>query len=859
MRKNLLILLVSVFTACITFAQVNAQTLVKGKLLDAQTKEPLIGASVLVKGTTVASSAGLDGTFKIKVPAGGKTLVITFIGYVTKEVDVSGADMGVIMLVSSTSSLKEVSVTSDIAIDRKTPVAVSVLSAAFIDEKIGNQDYPQLLSNTPSVTATAQGGGYGDSRISIRGFSSASGKGNVALTVNGIPVNDMENGSIYWSDFSGLTDVTSSVQIQRGLGAAKIIVPSFGGTINITTRSTDAVKEGIVSETVGSDNYQKTNVLLSTGLDKNGWAVTFQGSKTTGDGNADGLSFVGYNYFFNLSKVISPSQTLSLNVMGATQTHGQRPEELISYYQNAPQGIRWNYQNGIKDGQPFNPYKNFFSKPLFSLNHDWTINDKSSLNTVLYATYGTGGGGGIGGTTPPREAGTNIYTPFDYTAVEKTNATSVDGSAATYLYANHNDHVWYGLRSTYNTKLTDNISLTAGIDGRYYYGTHYEVVTDLLGADYVNAPYAAPSPGGSGTNDINNPNERAVVGDKINFYNKDYVEYAGVYTQAEYSKDNLSAFITLSGSGQADKRTDYFNYLNSDPNQTSPWAKFFTYQAKAGANYNINDEMNVYANIGYITKPPYFDKGVFQNYTNVINSNPVDEKLFSYELGYGYKIAGFSAKLDLYRSLYKDQTRTSNVFDQTSNQELTANVSGVDELHQGVELELKAKPIKIITVNGFLSVGDWHYTQNAGPASLYNSQQQVIYTVKEVYLQNIKTGDAAQTTAGLGVDVDVTPSLKIGTNHYFYGNYYSNFLFTNITSPGLTPYKIPDFSIWNLNAVLKLKIAGFDAALTGNVFNVLNTKYISDSYDAAAANDPSKVSVYYGLVRTFTTGLRVKF
>src|SRR5665213_1903611 len=115
--------------------------------------------------------------------------------------------------------------------------------------------------------ATAQGGGYGDSRISIRGFSSASGQGNVALTINGIPVNDMETGSIFWSDFSGLVDVTTSTQVQRGLGASKIIVPSFGGTINITTRSTDAVQGGYISQTIGSDGYEKTAVLISTGLD----------------------------------------------------------------------------------------------------------------------------------------------------------------------------------------------------------------------------------------------------------------------------------------------------------------------------------------------------------------------------------------------------------------------------------------------------------------------------------------------------------------------------------------------------------------------------------------------------------------
>jgi len=860
MRRHLLSCLFIIFFisfACLALAQ----TKVTGKVTDANTQEPLTGATILVKGTTTATTASLDGSFKITVPSGSQVLVVSFIGYVSKEIGVNDgrSNVGMIQLQPASANMREVIINGDVAIDRKTPVAVTTLGPQFIEEKLGNQDIPQLLSYTPGVMATAQGGGYGDSRISIRGFSSASGQGNVALTVNGIPVNDMENGAIFWSDFSGLTDVTTSIQIQRGLGASKIIIPSFGGTINITTRSTDAVRGGYVWQTIGSDGYDKTAVLMSTGLDKNGWAATFQGSRTMGNGNAEGLNFLGYNYFFNLSKVLSATQTLSFSVMGATQTHGQRPSEPIASYQNAPQGIRWNYQNSIRDGgQPFTPYNNFFSKPLFSINHDWSINDKSSLSTVLYGTYGSGGAGGIGGTLPPRIAGTNIYTPFDYTAVEKTNATSADGSAGTYLYASHNDHVEYGVRSTYKTVLGEHLDLSTGIDARYYEGTHYEVVTDLLGADYVKNNYTAGANFGSRSGDINNPVQRAVVGDKIAYYNKDAVETAGAFAQAEYSKNNFSAFVTLSGAEQADKRADYFNYLNSDPAQTSRWVNFFTYMAKTGANYNINDQMNVYANIGYITKPPFFDKGVFQSFTNIVNPNPVDEKLFSYELGYGFKLPGFSAKLNLYRSMYYDQTLTSS-FNDPSGAIFTANVAGVNTMHEGAELELMFRPVKEIILHGMLSVGDWYYTNNAGPANVYNSSQAVVSTIPLAYLKGIKVGDAAQTTASLGLDLNVTPELRIGADGLYYGNYYSRFNFANVTKAGSTPYIIPNWTTINLNAAFKFKMAGFDATFLANVMNLMNTKYIADSFDASASGLPANVSVYYGLGRTFTTGLKVRF
>ena len=89
----------------------------------------------------------------------------------------------------------------DVAKERKTPVAVSTIKATEIQAKIGNQEFPDLLKSTPSVYVSKSGGGYGDSRVNIRGFSQE----NIAVMINGMPVNDMENGAVYWSNWSGLS------------------------------------------------------------------------------------------------------------------------------------------------------------------------------------------------------------------------------------------------------------------------------------------------------------------------------------------------------------------------------------------------------------------------------------------------------------------------------------------------------------------------------------------------------------------------------------------------------------------------------------------------------------------------------
>ena len=57
--------------------------------------------------------------------------------------------------------------------------------------------------------------------------------------INGMPVNDMENGAVYWSNWAGLSDITSAMQVQRGLGASKLAIASVGGTINVVTNSSE--------------------------------------------------------------------------------------------------------------------------------------------------------------------------------------------------------------------------------------------------------------------------------------------------------------------------------------------------------------------------------------------------------------------------------------------------------------------------------------------------------------------------------------------------------------------------------------------------------------------------------------------
>src|SRR5690606_37971533 len=141
------------------------------------------------------------------------------------------------------------------------------------------------------------------------------------------------------------------MQVQRGLGASKVAVPSIGGTINIISKTTDAEEGGNIYTTLANDGYKKFGFTYSTGLMVNGLAATVSGSKTDGEGYVDGTQFNAASYFLNVSKEINNDHKLSFTAFGAKQRHGQRQNRnTIETYKQSERGKKfnpdWGYNNG---------------------------------------------------------------------------------------------------------------------------------------------------------------------------------------------------------------------------------------------------------------------------------------------------------------------------------------------------------------------------------------------------------------------------------------------------------------------------------------------------------------------------------
>jgi len=886
------------FFVVLMIAQLSfSQGLVKGIVVDKTTNEALIGVSVYNSASGVGVSTSLDGSFAIQLPAGKQDLTISYVGYATQIVKVlaNNPDLGNIALESEIIGLNDVIVTSSVAIRRKTPVALSVVDPITIENKIGVKEFPEILKSTPGVYATRQGGGFGDSRINLRGFESA----NIAVMINGVPVNDMEWGGVYWSNWAGLSDVTRSMQVQRGLGASKVAAPSLGGSINVVTRSTDARKGGAVSYGIGNDGYEKIGFSVSTGLTKDKWAITLLGAKTVGNGYIQGTEFESYSYFMNISKIINDAHQLSFTAFAAPQWHNQRnngDKLTVEEWQKQPLKYKYNASYGFdKNGQRKQSSYNYYNKPQISLNHFWTIDEKSSLSTALYMSIGNGGGwGGQGYNSTDRSNwyGSTGGKPNGYDSdgnlipdgfrsedgtfnfghiydINKPSATNTNGSVMVMSNA-INKHLWYGALSTYNTKIGQNIDLYGGLDLRYYKGTHTNEITDLYGGKFF-IDQTSARPLLSNTDWLT---KKLVVGDVVYRDYDGFVVSEGVFGQAEYNKNGLSAFVSLSGSNTTYWRYDRFYYDAAQAR--SQTVNFLGYSAKGGANYNINQNHNVFANFGIISRAPFFSGGAFLQSTtsNITNPNAVNEKALSAELGYGFRSRYFSGNLNLYRTNWMDKTMVRAI-NANSPESLVANMQGVNALHQGVELDFTSKPMRDMEITGMISLGDWNWQNNA-TGYLFNRQGQpvdqlgnVVDGVENAYkmtvnLEGIHVGNSAQTTAALGVNYQILKGFRIGLDGNYFGRNYSYF---NISSVGSSltpstdfaqPWMIPDAVTFDFMANYRFQIGDYDASLVGNIDNLLDSEYISDATDGSK-HDWKTSSVFYGFGRTWSVSLKLKF
>ena len=898
-----------------------SQTTVSGTVVDAS--GPVPGANILEKGTSNGSSTDFDGKFSIEVQEGAGVLEISFVGMITTKfafTATSGQDIdaGTITLSSDANVLEEVVLTGtiDLAKDRQTPVAVSTIKAADIQQYLGTQELPEILNMTPSVYATKQGGGWGDSRINIRGFDQA----NTAVMINGQPVNDMENGWVYWSNWAGLADVTTTMQVQRGLGSSKLAISAVGGTINVVTQTSTARKGGTFSTTFGNDNSSKVLGSYNTGLMESGFSASVLISHSQGDGYIDGTKYEGNNYFIGLGYKVNDKHDLQFIFTGAPQWHHQKSfapsiADHQLYQKNGPDpdatepNRKYNGDWGMLDGKEYSFRRNFYHKPVMSLNWEWVLNEKMRLSTVVYGSWGRGGGTGeIGRINGKRQY--QLKTPSGLIPVDNIAAWNSGQSLPSFgddrtqfngnfsntgnnghpddlggggrngsdngisRRASMNSHNWYGSIINFHDDINENWSFDVGTDLRTYKGIHYRTVNDVLGADnYIDYDNMNDRPNVIEPEDFVeataswNPWDDIDSQEKIDYYNDGLVNWVGLFGQVEYTNEKVSAFVQGSFSNQGFQRVEYFN--ETPETEKSVKENIAGGNIKGGINYNINENHNVFFNTGYYSKQPKFD-AVFVNFGNNLNPDLVNEKIIGLELGYGYRSSRFSANANIYRTEWADRFESSSVtINAGEDNEFrgTANYQGIKQVHTGLEIDFVYKVLDNLDITGMASFGNWQYEGDAD-ADIFDESQNYVGS-STLYLDGVKVGDAAQTTAALGLNYRCLKGFRAGLNWRYASSLYADIDVTDFDSEDNDgSLELPSFNLVDARLAYNWELKGSKSLeFSVNVNNLFDELYISESdtnRHAEAGDDTwnginTGNRVYFGWGRSWNTAIRFRF
>ena len=952
--------LAALFLVAFTANASGQSCIIKGAVFDVLSGEPLIGAYIKTGNEII--STDLDGKFSIEAPTGEATIEVSYIGYSSQARQIkctSGEAFARFRM--ETLVMNEAVVAADIVISRKTPVAFTNVLPAQIQEELAGRDLPMILNTTPGVYATQQGGGDGDARVTIRGFDQT----NLAVMVDGVPMNDMENGWVYWSNWAGLDLVVRTTQVQRGLGASKLAIPSVGGTINILTGGDESGNGSINYQSeVGSYGYNRNSLSGVFGNNRKGF-LHFAGSFKTNQGFAEGLESTTYAYYLKGRKTLG-NHNLSITTFGAPQRHGQRAyqmqvfeydtelasqltdsvgnEELQDVYNsagsntviNGGQGFNEflvNYQEVSYDfnettGQVdktygamrrFNPRQNAYFKPIVTMRDVWSFSEHSSLTTTAYASFGSGGGEALlsnpssrlGDGTIDLQGVWDSHQLFEFGP----NGLNVDENgerrASNFIRISNNDHRWFGALSNFNTALNENLNLSAGLDARHYTGSHYRTIGDMFGADY----YDAPPDRRDQNSDFDEPLRQ---GDKYFYYDDGQVAWGGSYLQLEVDKYNFSAFVNVSGAQSWYRAIDYFRpntvslndttyevrstneyrvlgdtewlmdttFLSADnpflKNYKTPWQRLSSGTIKAGGNYNINEWLNAYTNLGYLNRAPLFNS-VFDLDNNIIEGFE-NQYVKAVEIGVKYARGNFASNINAYRTGWENKAvnrfygvaglwndPTLSVYADTStvagkdalialtegtgdasewgkigagiiedaDRSLGYNLLNADAVHSGLEWDFAYDATSKFDVQGVFSLGNWRWTSNERVDLVNQTTNTFITRIADgsiadtlVNLNGVKVGNAAQRQVSLAFSYRPTPGTYISIRNTWFWQHYANFSPGDVITQGEPKdvWVTPGYSLLNINAGTSFNISPSALLrLRVSVTNALNALYVSDA------------------------------
>ena len=874
------------------------QSTVSGTVTDAD-GNALPGANVVVEGTALGAAATLSGAYSVSVPNGTYTVTASVVGYTSESATVKVSDSNAsasFSLASSSVALGGVEVLAD-RVDNTSAIPYDDYTKADIDFRLGGRGLPKALATLPNVYVE-NGGGWDDENVYVRGFDDR----YTSYLINGIPMNDMENGNLYFSNWSVLADVASVVQVQRGAGSVNLATPSLGGVVNFMSMPASSEASVVVKQETGQHSYSKTAVTINTGLMMDGkLAMVASASKRT----ADRLFAVGtyteaWSYYFNTSYSFNENNRLEFVALGSPQIHGQSfwnnrvsnySHELARDMGVAEEDLRTEYgmdynpradnldtpftgQKATASWLPFdgwnnrsadmysstliNERENYFHKLIVQLKSYNKLNDTMTLASSLYYSGGEGGGSGSAGSIRWKADGSGR--DYDET-IRRNSLDFVDGfgyQSRGILRGSRNNQSTVGVVSKLDMEVSDTVSMTFGVDIRTAKVEHYREVYNLLGGDFYM--------------DTSNPNwtddqQHRTLGDKVFYDYTNTVDWMGGYAQVNYDNGmGTNGFAMFGTTSASYTNQDHFTLDNNKIEADGEMG----YQMKVGGSRALNDTWQLFGNMSYSAMTPSLDK-VINDYNNTLNGSFENEKATWLDVGARFKSANgqWAGSMNYYYALWSDrnQSGTSESLDGT---ESFFSITGLNELHTGLEYSVAYQPIPVLRIDIRGHESDWRFTDNLSYS--YNeiegdagSEETLALYVKDVMVSGAPQSQNVIIVTGFFNRLKVSGEVQSFSKQYPRWGYDGNiedlaFLLGEDNTFAEDAYVTGNTTLVNFVSSYTTELMGKDVTLSASVFNAMDELYVGDFVDAYdGSGDVSNLRVRVGQPRSYNIGVTINY
>lgn len=801
--------------------------------------------------------------------------------------------------------------------ERKGITEVNLAELSTDDDGRG-QSVSGLLHSSGDIFTSTASYTLGAMYFRVRGYDGE----NFATYMNGINVNDPENGRTSWSEWGGLNDATRNKESINGISASRFSFGALGGSTNIITRASLQRKQTKFTYSMSDKTYtNRAMFTYSTGLMKNNWAFTVSGSRRWGEGGyVKGVFYDAWAYFVSAEKKINEHHSIGFTAYGSPTVRGQQggsTQEANDLTGSNYYNPNWGYQNGeVRNARVKN-----FHEPMMIFSHYWDIDNKTKITSSLAYSFGYNGGTALNwyNSADPRPdyyrklpsyeyymsnhiADQNVInlttiawqtdpktSQIDWDHLYQVNyGKNLQGKQASYIIEDRrNDQQQISLNILLNKELSSNVKLDGGLEFRKYKGHHFKTIDDLLGGNFwVDIDNFAERDFSGDTiknqNDVNNPNRIVKVGDTYGYDYDIYTNSGLAWGQVEVTGDKIDYFAAVNLNATSMWRHGNMKngrYLDNSYGDSEKYG-FIDGGIKAGITYKLNGRNFFTFNTQAMTRPPsVYNSFVSPRTRNTVTTNMESDKVWTGDVSYILRTPFIKARITAYQTMIWNQNEISSFYNDDLSTFVNYVIKGIDKVHQGIEIGTEAKVSSTVSLIAVASIGNFRYTNNPTATITYDNGSQPDIT-ETVYMKNFHINGTPQTAGSLGISYRHPKYWFFNANLNYFGDNYLDFNperrtesaipYANPNDPRLpsiiNQIKLDDGITLDASLGKSWQVKKVYINLNFSVSNVLdNTSLVTGGYEQMRFDFDTKdinkfpPKYFYGLGRTFFLNLGIRF